>query len=62
MKKSKILENLEGKMICFLQLTPLYIEEIMLVIENDTQALFEKFNQLGIKDYIDINRPNAYKK
>ncbi|GAH57110.1 unnamed protein product [marine sediment metagenome] len=38
------------------------IEEIMFVIENDTQALFEKFNQLGIKDYIDINRPNACKK
>lgn len=34
----------------------------MFVIENDTQALFEEFNQLGIKDYVDINRPNASKK
>ena len=48
----------DSKAICFLQITPAYIEEIMFAMEHGTEALFKRFNEYGIKDILDINRKN----
>jgi len=60
-KDFPILKVSKSKIICFLQLIPLYPEEIRFVIHYGKKALFMLFNKLGIKDYLDINRINACK-
>lgn len=53
-----ILKISDSKAICFLQIVPAYIEEIMYAMKHSTEALIDKFTQYGIPDYIDIKRKN----
>jgi len=47
-----------SKAICFLQIIPAYIEEIMYAMRYSTESLIEKFAQFGIPDYVDLIRKN----
>lgn len=58
-KEFSILKISPGKCICFLQLIPLYIEEIHFAARYGTPALLKKFEEHNIKDNIDLNRPNV---
>ena len=49
----------ESKVICFLQIVPVYIEEIQYAMQYNTRRLIDKFREVGIPDYIDINRKNT---
>ncbi|MBD3194432.1 MAG: hypothetical protein GF317_05205 [Candidatus Lokiarchaeota archaeon] len=47
------------KAIYFLQLIPLYYEEIQYAIEHETEALLNLFGKNEISDYVDIKRKNV---
>lgn len=50
-----------SKLICFLQLIPLYSEEVVFALKNGKPALLKKLDEFKIKDHIDINRLNVCK-
>lgn len=47
------------KAIYFLQLIPLYYEEIQYAMEHGTEELIRLFRKYRIQDYVDINRKNV---
>ena len=49
-----------GKVVNFYEIIPLYPEELEFKMENDADALFEKFNEKGIQyRVLDLNRKSA---
>ena len=49
-----------GKVVNFYEIIPLYPEELAFKRENGAEALFEKFDEMGISyKVLDINRKNA---
>ena len=48
------------KAICFYQLIPLYHEEMDLVEKRGLEKLYEKFDEYGVTDVVDLKRPNVY--
>lgn len=49
----------DSKTIIFLQLLPLYKEEMDYAITNTSEALLEKYEKLNLPDYIDLKRDSA---
>ena len=50
-----------GKVVNFYEIVPLYPEELAFKRENGADALFEKFDEMGIRyKVLDINRNNAF--
>ena len=47
------------KAICFYQLIPLYHEEMDFLEKRGLEKLYEKFDEYGITDIVDLNRPNV---
>jgi len=60
-QKFPMLKISPSKLICFLQLIPLYSEEIKFALRNGKPALLKKLDEFKIKDHIDINRLNVCK-
>jgi len=54
--------KLKEKSINFLTLIPLYNEEVELKMKNGVEALFDGFDEYGITDILDVDRPNTAKK
>ncbi len=52
----------KGKQIRFLNMIPLYKEEMEYKIQNGTDKLVDKFIKYGVSDVLDINRVNTCKK
>ncbi|HZY80331.1 MAG TPA: suppressor of fused domain protein [Cyclobacteriaceae bacterium] len=48
-----------SKTIAFFCLYPLYKEEMDFKLKNGTDRLLDKFEEAGISDIVDINRPNS---
>jgi hypothetical protein len=49
--------ELEEKIITFFSLVPLYTEELNLKLEKGAESLFNGFDEYGVTDILDINRP-----
>jgi len=54
--------KLKEKSINFFTLIPLYNEEVELKMKNGVEALFDGFDEYGITDILDVDRPNTAKK
>lgn len=52
----------DEKEVHFFAVIPLYQEEIDFKLEKGADALFERFDEHGITEVVDINRPNVAKK
>ena len=51
-----------GKIVNFYEIIPLYLEELHFKMEHGADALFDKFEEMGIQyKVVDINRRNALK-
>ncbi len=50
------------KTIYFYALYPLYQEEVDLKMKKGVEGLYEGFEQIGLTDILDINRPNSVKR
>jgi len=56
------LELLDGRVIGFLAIIPLYAEEMRIKLEKGTEALSEKLGDLSMEELMDPNRKNVAKK
>lgn len=54
--------KLKNRTIHFYTLIPLYSEEVALKLKKGVDALYDKFDQYGVNDILDINRKNTGKK
>jgi hypothetical protein len=52
----------ENKTIYFLELLPLYTEEMNFKLKEGAEALFDRMDEIGVTSVVDIQRPNACKK
>ena len=60
-REFKALKVSPSKTIHFIQLLPIYKEEIKFVKKYGWEKLYEKFREYKINDWVDINRPNTVK-
>ncbi len=58
-KKFAKLEVNSTKIISFMQLIPLYIEELLFAEEHSSEELIKRLKSAIISDSVDINRPNV---
>lgn len=54
--------KLDNKTIHFYTLIPLYSEEVTLKLRKGVEALYDKFDQHGVNDIVDVNRKNTARK
>lgn len=54
--------RLKNKSIDFYSLIPLYSEEVDLKLKKGVEALFDGFDQHGVTDILQLNRPNTAQK
>ena len=47
------------KVICFYQLIPLYNEEMNYLEKHGLERLYNKFDEFGVTDIVDLKRPNT---
>jgi len=47
------------KTICFYQLIPLYDKEMDFLEKHGLEKLYDKFDEYGVTDVVDLNRPNV---
>jgi hypothetical protein len=58
----KTLEVRDDKIIHFLSLIPIYKEEMKYKLDYGVEKLYEKFDQSGVNELLDISRKNTCKK
>jgi len=49
----------DGRTVRFWSVVPVYKEEMELKLEKGADALFERFDEAGITDVVDPDRPNV---
>ncbi|MNI85549.1 Suppressor of fused protein (SUFU) [compost metagenome] len=52
----------DGKIINFYAMIPVYKEEMDYKLEEGTDALLDLFDEYGISELVDIDRPNVCKR
>ncbi|WP_322509435.1 suppressor of fused domain protein [Anaerolinea sp.] len=56
------LEITENKTVFFLSVIPLYRDEMEMKLKKGSEDLFERFDQQGVNELLNLKRPSVYKK